>query len=268
MKFIALASLLLAAVSVNAQTVLLAGWDFDTGIRTAGTVNINDNPAVIDAQLGRHGYQTPDIFTTPIATIDTTSFRQPADDFYLAPGQDLFNRDFNAQTVNFREAGGEPNLLGEPLSFYSYEMDNVEENGRLEFRGDVNGQSFTFTFTTAGYENIAFQFDTKAFSDAFLKTNTVEISYNGGSSYVALESDVVGSAWATNSYSLADAANLSSVMIRYTIFTDETAQFESPDGLGFDNIAVFGTLIPEPSTTSALAGLAVVALVVARRRRA
>lgn len=294
MKSLIALSAAFAATAVSAQLpFVVAGWDFDT----------NDLGALFDAsQTENIAAQVP--FSRAGSRINTSGLYQNQGVFSLDLGEGPFELEysnFNLQQVNVEGTGGNPTTPADISNYIfarGFEVEPSNNNGMLILRGrntgnvvwddfgitgPERGNYIDFIVNASNVSGLFFQYDVSPLTSDWQKMNSLSVSVNGGA-FQSLGTDnltgVATGTWATRIFDLgafedanplaADPYEPISLVLRYTYNTSETADDDSPFGIGFDNIGFFGltvgTPIPEPSTYAAIFGLLSLGYVVYRRR--
>jgi hypothetical protein len=239
-----LASLTFAQPITYDDTQLVAGWNFPAVVGGDPV----DSPAanISGSQSG--------------ATIDFSSLIQPSFDL----------QGTRADSIGFHQVGvisGEGIVPTIPAItyFFGFEEPGSGTGGAVGFSGAMGnsfsqggfsadrGESFTINFSASDLSRLYLQYDVKA-SGLFQKSNTLEISLDGGSYNLLGMDDLTSSggnyATVTFDLSAAGADNASQVSIRYTISTDELDSFSGDPsgdgsvqtGLYIDNILIYSKL--------------------------
>lgn len=239
-KTLLLTTLAFAASVANGQD-FIAGFDF-TG--TSGAVDVGDYSAdVAGSQAG--------------ISLDTSAFIQGS----FSDGAGL---DFEGRQVGFDDVGNTPALA-------DFDGQNGFGSGSfgLFFQGTIDGLSFTIDVDTSGFDSIYFGYD--SFSDDIaVQTGGEWFTSSDGGSNTSLGLVDFTSAYAADSYNI-DVTGVDSLSLTFTFASLEADTFG--DGVKFqrvhfDNFAIGGTPVPEPSAYAAIAGLIALAFAVNRRRKA
>src|SRR5690606_37815399 len=106
---------------------------------------------------------------------------------------------------------------------------NRNDPGSLVFQGNLDGNFFDLSFSTVGYQDIEFGFDSYAMNSAFELPQQLYISFDGGNSFESLGVDSLESSYTNTSFDLSALANNNdSIVIRYefnTTYFDEDGLF-------------------------------------------
>lgn len=228
-----------AAVAANAQD-FIAGFDFtnQTGASDVG---------IYSADVAS-GIQN--------VTIDTSAFIQ---------GSDFGGAGLTAEgrQVGFDDVGNTP-----VLADFDGQNGFSSDPFGLFFQAAIDGLSFTVNIDTSGYDSIFFGYD--SFSDDInVQTGGEWFTSLDSGSNVSLDEVTFTSAWAANSYNI-DTTGVDSLTLTFTFASLEADTFGAAvtgQRVHFDNFAIGGTPVPEPSAYAAIAGALALACVVYRRRR-
>lgn len=239
-KIITLTTLGFAAVTVNAQD-FIAGFDFTD---QSGAADVADYAAdVAGSQAG--------------VSINTSAFIQGSDF-----GGDALS--FEGRQVGFDTVGNTPVLA----DFDGQNGFSSDPYG-LFFQGTIDGLSFTIDIDTSGFDSIFFGYD--SFSDDLaVQTGGEWFTSKDAGGDVSLDTVSFTSSYAANSYNI-DTTGVDSLVLRFTFASLETDTFGNPgvtsDRVHFDNFAIGGTPVPEPSAYAAIVGMLALTSVAYRRRR-
>lgn len=250
----------LAALSANAQG-LVAGWDFAdvTGI----TGNVNGYAA--EKTAFNNGVATSGSIVTGLTQGSEVSFASngsEATGVQFSDGFDTTTSDLFGGVATGQQS---LNVLSSPSTSYNaFEIHFTASN-------DVVVNFDWLTGTTAAptdFLNISYSTDGTSFSAFTLPGSTAA----GG--YGAYASDTAwGKTTDTGFYSFIGQTNaildLTSVSNTSTIqaVRFEVTNVSASERIGFDNIHVAGTAVPEPSAFAAIAGVLALGFAAIRRRR-
>lgn len=229
----------LAAVVANGQD-FIAGFDF-TNQNGSGDVGVYSADVASGIQN---------------VTIDTSAFIQSSD--FGGAGVAAEGRQ-----VGFDDVGNVP-TLGD----FDYNNGFSSDPFGLFFQAAIDGLSFTVNIDTSGYDSIFFGYDSFSDDTAVQTGGEWFTSFDSGSN-VSLDEVTFTSAWSANSYNI-DTTGVDSLALTFTFASLEADTFGAAvtgQRVHFDNFAIGGTPIPEPSTFAALAGVVALASAVARRRK-
>jgi hypothetical protein len=263
------------------QTGLIAGWDFANASDGASNEKIF---AALLTDKGTYGdYSTTTdaggTFTSPGSfRIDGTK----GSDVWSTTGSIA-----NKKAVNIGEdlivTGGDiintyrRVTVGSGLRFKNFADETSEGYESVTQSGSTLPDAYKLT-ASAGATKFVFSFDSTGFSDVSLKFVASDLG-SGVNSTINWSYSINGG---TNSTSLGSSTVVSGGAAQYTVdFTAITGlnanadavligQFAGNTTAAFDNVQILGTAvaaIPEPSSYAALAGVAALGLVAARRRR-
>jgi hypothetical protein len=238
-KVIAITTLGFAAIAVNAQE-FIAGFDF-TG--QSGAVDVADFAAdVAGSQAG--------------VSIDTTAFIQ---------GSDFGGAALSAEgrQVGFDTVGNTPVLA-------DFDGQNGFSSAAygMFFQGTIDGLSFTIDIDTSAFSSIFFGYDSFSDDNAVHTGGEWFTSFDGGGN-VSLDTVTFTGAYAAESYNI-DVTGVDSLLLTFTFDSLELDTFGADvtgQRVHFDNFAIGGTPVPEPSAYAAIAGVMALASVAYRRRR-
>ena len=142
---------------------------------------------------------------------------------------------------------------------------NSDSPAVFELRATNSINKFSFAFNSTGFQGVSMKF-TGAQMGASASTINWSYSIDGGTNVTSLGSSSAISGGATQ-YTV----DLSSITgVNNNVDAVIIGQFAGVTSAQFDNVQILGTAvaaIPEPSTYAALAGVAALGLVAARRRR-
>jgi hypothetical protein len=241
MKKIFLTTLLgLAAIVANAQD-FIAGFDF-TG--QTGAADVADFAAdVAGSQAG--------------VSIDTTAFTQGS-------GFSGAALSLEARQVGFDTVGNSPALA-------DFDGQNGFSSAAygLFFQAAINDLSFTIDIDTSGFDSINFGYDSFSDDTAVHSGGEWFTSFDGGTD-ISLGTVNFASAYAANSYDNINVVDVDSLSLTFTFDSTEADTFGAGvtgQRVHFDNFAIGGTPVPEPSTYAAIAGMLALATAAYRRRR-
>ncbi|MGB0414892.1 MAG: hypothetical protein ACPGJU_10655 [Coraliomargarita sp.] len=241
MKKIALLTIA-AAVStahLGAQD-FIAGFDFTN---TTGAQDVGDFAAdVAGSQSG--------------VSIDTSAFIQGSDF-----GGDALA--FEGRQVGFDTVGNAP-LLGDFDGQNGFSSDPFG----MFFQGTINSLSFTIDIDTSAFNSITFSYDSFS-DDTGVHTGGEWFTNADGGGNVSLDVVTFGGAYSDESY-LIDTTGVDSLSLTFTFASTEADTFGADvtgQRVHFDNFAIGGTAVPEPSAFAAISGLMALLYVGNRRRR-
>lgn len=238
-KIITISTLGFAAIAANAQE-FIAGFDF-TG--QTGAADVADFAADVGGSQGG-------------VSIDTSAFIQGSD----FGGAGL---SFEGRQVGFDTVGNAP-----VLSDFDGQNGFSSSAFGLFFQGAIDGLSFTIDVDTSAYSSIYFGYDSFSDDTAVQTGGQWFTSFDGGGD-VSLDTVLFGAAYADESYNI-DVTGVDSLTLTFT-FASLELDISGVDVTGqrvhFDNFAIGGTPVPEPSAYAAIAGMMALASVAYRRRR-
>lgn len=239
-KVILLTTLGFAVVAANAQE-FIAGFDFTD---QTGAADVNDFAAdVAGSQVG--------------VSIDTSAFIQGSDfggAALSAEGRQVgFDTIGNSPTVG--DLDGNNGFSSDPFGLF--------------FQGTIDGLSFSIDIDTSGYNSIFFGYDSFSDDTAVQTGGEWFTSFDSGSGTSLGLLDFT-SAYAADSYNI-DVTGVDSLSLTFTFASLEADTFGAGvtgQRVHFDNFAIGGTPVPEPSAYAAIAGIIALAFAVNRRRKA
>lgn len=216
----------------------IAGWDF-TG--QAGTADV--------------GTYSADVAGSSLVSIDTSAFIQ-ATDF---GGAAIANE---ANQVGFGSGGNAPEL-----GDFDYNNGFSSAPYDLYFQGTIDGLAWTIDLDVSSFTAVTLMFDSYT-TNSEHSSAAVSYTLDGGTS-TAWGTETFASAYAASSLaSDLDVSSASSMVISVEFSSSEADQFTlAGTGVYFDNIAISGTAVPEPSAYAAIAGLLVLSVALFRRRK-
>lgn len=244
---------------LSAQS-FLGGWDFSN-------LGINQDNGVLAANIiGGQPFS---------ANLDTTSFSQATEAANGFPvqkyqvGQNQSSTTVGNVPVNGSQAflNGFSNVVGNPSA--------------LGFQGAIGGLSWTLSFDASLFSNIDITFDRfvgqggAGNSGDGLLAGIHNIDYNIGNGFQSFTTDNPNANYENTTLDFGSLLNgVSNVIIRYTfsaVISDSDGSSllgQSDDFIGFDNIVITGSAVPEPSTYALTFGaLALTAVFAINRRR-
>lgn len=257
-----------AVVAANGQD-FLAGWDFTDGIAEDSVGNINPTRNVPGGvyqpnfTLFANSENWADDNATIYVDDSIASFDEAGhanfDD--IIPGNGNPFGLFDAETVRYSEVGDNITATGTALS---NGFGGVGIQTALQFQGRALGGFFSIgvngTTGITGFDNFLIEFDVTG-TDDYLGTYNVYVTDTAGNFGTAVDTFAVTTSDAAIDLNLGSISAGDFVVIELGSYGGSSADVGS---VFFDNIALTGAPVPEPSALAGIFGIA--ALLVARRR--
>ncbi|MEO0508245.1 MAG: PEP-CTERM sorting domain-containing protein [Verrucomicrobiota bacterium] len=230
------------AASLGAQT-FIAGFDFTN---TSGTADVGVYAAdVAGSQAG--------------VSLNASAFIQSSSAVpFPNAGVTLETRQ-----VGFDTVGNAP-----ALSDFDGQNGFSSDPFGLFFQGAIDGLSFSIDIDTSGFNSILFAYDSFSDDNAVQTGGEWFTSFDGAGD-VSLDTVLFGASYTDEVFNI-DVTGVDSLTLTFafdsleadTFGTDVTGQ-----RVHFDNFAIGGTPVPEPSAYTAILGLVAIGFVAQRRRR-
>lgn len=231
----------LAACHIASSQTFIAGFDFAD---QPGNVDVSTYSAdVAGSQAG--------------VSINTNAFIQGSG----FGGQALA---LEARQVGFDTVGNVPGLA----DFDGRNGFSSDPFG-LFFQGSIDGLSFSINVDTSLFNDITFGYDSFSDDTAVQTGGEWFTSFDGGNN-VSLGSVNFTESYSDNSF-LIDTTGVDSLDLIFTfnsLESDISGAGVTGQRVHFDNFAIGGTAVPEPSTYAAIAGVFALAFAIYRRRKA
>jgi hypothetical protein len=243
-KIISILSISAAVASTTYAQEFIAGFDFTGESDTVDVANYTANVAASQAGV----------------SLNTSSFLQSS----LAVPFSGFGTLGEGRQVGFDTVGNAPGLAD-----FDGQNGFSSSSFGLFFQGAIDGLSFTIDIDTSGFNDITFGYDSFSDDTAVQTGGEWLTSFDSGSN-ISLDTVFFTNSYSDSSY-LIDTNGVDSLSLTFTfasLESDISGANVTGQRVHFDNFAIGGTVVPEPSTYAAIAGVMAFAFVAYRRRKA